>query len=166
MRKTGWILGAATAAGLLTGCVERRYVITSDPPGALVLRNGQPLGFTPVDDHFVYYGNYHFTLIKDGYTTLQVDQKIPTPWYQYLGLDFISEALVPTHIEDVRRFNYHLEPVQAVNINDLLQHGGSLRNEGRSIGPPRAVPPPPPQITPPPPAPPWTALPPPGPVTP
>ena len=36
-----------------------------------------------MDDHFVYYGNYHFTLIKDGYETLQVDQDIPAPFYEY-----------------------------------------------------------------------------------
>ena len=43
----------------------------------MVFRNGVPIGPTPVDDQFVYYGNYHFTLVKDGYETLQVDQDIP-----------------------------------------------------------------------------------------
>ena len=77
----------------LTGCVERRYVIEPDPPGALVLVNGQPLGTTPVDGHFVYYGNYTFTLVKDGYETLQVDQRINSPWYQCPPIDFASENL-------------------------------------------------------------------------
>src|SRR6478672_8516057 len=60
------------ALALLAGCVERRFVIESDPPGALVLLNGQPLGTTPVDGYFTYYGNYRFTIIKDGFETLHV----------------------------------------------------------------------------------------------
>src|SRR5438045_3581884 len=68
-------------AVLVSGCVERRYVVTSDPPGALVYKNGQPIGTTPVDDTFVYYGKYHFTLVKDGYETLQVDENFSAPWY-------------------------------------------------------------------------------------
>src|SRR5262245_19788812 len=65
------------------GCVERRFVIESDPPGAVVFVNGQPLGSTPVDGHFIYYGNYDFSLVEDGYETLHVDQRIRAPWYQY-----------------------------------------------------------------------------------
>src|SRR5947209_14074171 len=84
-----FFFGVALTLGLLTGCVERRYVITSDPPGAVVLRNGQPIGATPVDDYFVYYGKYNFTLIKEGYETLPVVQNIPTPWYESFGVDFI-----------------------------------------------------------------------------
>ena len=61
----------------LSGCVERRYVVYTDPPGAMVFRNGQPLGATPADDHFVYYGKYKFTIIADGYETLTVEQDIP-----------------------------------------------------------------------------------------
>jgi hypothetical protein len=136
MRRTVVLLGALLGAGLLPGCVERRYVITSDPPGAVVLRNGQPLGATPVDDHFVYYGDYEFTLIKDGYETLKVVQRIPTPWYEYFPLDFVSENLFPWPITDVRRFHYKLEPRRVVNPNQLLDEAQNLRNRGNSIGPP------------------------------
>src|SRR5438046_8549070 len=94
-------LVAAVLLGGLPGCVERRYVIESDPPGALVLVNGQPIGTTPVDGYFVYYGNYNFTLIKDGFQTKQVSQRIASPWYEYTPLDFISENLYPGKLEDV-----------------------------------------------------------------
>src|SRR5262245_60705353 len=83
MRRSAWWFGVVIVAGVLAGCVERRYVITSDPPGAAVFRNGQFIGSTPVDDHFLYYGNYHYTLVKDGFETLQVDQPIPAPWWEY-----------------------------------------------------------------------------------
>src|SRR5258708_2330398 len=84
------------------GCIERRMVVVSDPPGALVLHNGQPIGNAPGDDHFTYYGIHHFTLIRPGYQTLQVDQRIRAPWYEFFPLDLVTEGLVPLQLEDVR----------------------------------------------------------------
>jgi hypothetical protein len=146
MRHIGWLLALGLSA-LGCGCagVDRRYVITSDPPGAVVLRNNQPIGVTPVDDHFVYYGTYHFTLIKDGYQTLQVDQKIAAPWFEYFPIDFFAETLWPFPIEDARRFHYKLELMQIPNLDNMLNRGQELRNRGKSIGPtvPEFPPPPP-----------------------
>src|SRR4051812_18706325 len=119
---------------LAIGCVERRFVIESDPPGALVLVNGQPLGATPCDGHFVYYGNYNFTLIKDGYETLQVEECFRTPWYEYYPLDFLSENLWPGKIEDVRRPRaYQLQPKAQPRADELLGQAEQFRNKGRSI---------------------------------
>jgi hypothetical protein len=147
-----WVFSVALGAGLLSGCVERRYVITSDPPGAIVLRNGEPIGAAPADDHFVYYGNYHFTLIKDGYQTLQVDQEISAPWYEYIPLDFFSENVFPGRVLDVRRFHYRLEPLRTVTTDELLNRGQNLRNRGQSVTatapPPATAAPPPPQTPP------------------
>ena len=122
--------------------MDRRYVVTTDPPGAVVQRNHQPIGAAPADDHFLYYGTYHFTLIPTvpGFATLQVDQEIPAPWYEYFPLDFISENLIPWRIEDVRRFHYQLQPLQTPNINEVLNRGQELRNRGQSIGPPATPP--------------------------
>lgn len=135
MRRTVGLLAAAACAGLLAGCVERRYVITTDPPGAVVLRNGQPIGASPADNHFVYYGDYHFTLIKEGYETKQVTQRIPAPWYEWPVIDFFFENLLPWPIQDVRRFHYQLEPRQPVNPEQLLQDAQNLRNRGQSVTP-------------------------------
>jgi hypothetical protein len=128
---------------LLTGCVERRFVVTTDPPGALVLRNNAPIGFAPADDHFVYYGNYHFTLIKDGYETQQVDQKIPAPWYQYPPFDFFAENFLPWHIIDVRRFHYQMQPKQVPHAEEMLNRAQELRDRGRIVTPPPEATPPP-----------------------
>lgn len=143
MRRFHQLLLMAAWTGLATGCVEQRYVVTTDPPGAVVLRNGQLLGQSPVDDHFVYYGTYHFTMILDGYETLQVDQHIPAPWYEYFPLDFFSENVIPWKIRDVPRFNYKLEPRRIVNTQDLLNEAQNLRNRGISIRPPDTIAPPP-----------------------
>jgi hypothetical protein len=154
MRTVRRHVAALIALATATGCVERRFIVTSDPPGATVLRNHQALGFAPADDHFVYYGNYHFTLVKDGFETLQVDQNIPTPWYEYFPLDFFSENLVPWKIQDVRRFHYHMEPVRAANTSELLDRAQELRTRGQAIGAPAAPQPVPPALPAPPPGPP------------
>ncbi len=126
-------LGTALVGALCMGCVDQRYIITSDPPGAMVVRNGVPIGATPVDDHFVYYGKYHFTLIKDGYETLQVDQDIPAPFYEYPLVDFVSEALVPIHLHDVHSFNYKMCEAQPPSKDDLSRRAQELRNRGQTL---------------------------------
>lgn len=138
-----------------TGCVTRRYTITSSPMGAMVYRNGRPLGITPVDDHYVYYGTYKFTLVKDGYQTLVVEQDIGTPWYETPGIDFITENLVPWEVEDKRVFHYNLQPLAAVAPGKVLDRSTELRQRGKTIGPPGGAPRPlqPVPATPPPPPP-------------
>src|SRR5262249_31404349 len=107
-------------ADLAAGGVQRRLVVYSDPPAALVYLNNQYVGATPVDFYYVYYGKYQFTLVKDGYETLNVIQDIPAPWYELPGPDFIAEVQ-PFKIRDVRSFCYTLQPLQQVRPDDLFQ---------------------------------------------
>ncbi len=123
-------------AGLAAGCVERRFVVYSDPPGALVYVNNQYVGATPVDYWYVYHGKYQFTLVKDGYETLNIIQDIPAPWYSLPGLDFFSEVM-PFKIRDVRSFCYTLQPLQQVRPDDLYNRATELRTRGQGIGTPR-----------------------------
>ncbi len=137
MRKA-WLGAALLVAAAGAGCVERRYVVTSDPPGALVFRNGVPLGPAPVDDFFTYYGSYDLTLVKDGYETLRARVKIDAPWYEYPPIDFFSENLFPYTIRDVRdggQFHFVLQPLQRVRPDDVLRRAGELRQQGRNLQP-------------------------------
>lgn len=127
---------------LMSGCVERRFVIHSDPPGAMVLRNGHPLGAAPADDHFVFYGTYRFTLIKDGFETLHVDQEVKAPWWQYPPFDFITENLIPWTIRDIRRFTYQMQPAAQPRSDEVLGRGSELRMRGQAIQSPPPPPPP------------------------
>ncbi len=127
-------LGILLSAALLTGCVERRFVIESVPSGAQVFKNGQPIGFTPADDEFVYYGYYDFTLVKDGYETLHVHEKVHSPWYEIAPLDFIAENIVPWRIKDVRRLRYEMKPLQVTRAEDVLQRATPMREQGKLIG--------------------------------
>jgi hypothetical protein len=140
MKYRPWIVTLATFGFALAGCVERRFVVYTDPPGAMVLRNGVPLTASPADDFYEYYGKYHFTIIAEGYETLQVDQKINAPWYEYPPLDFISENMIPWKILDRREFSYHLQPRVIANTDKLLSDGQNLRNRGISLGGGSALP--------------------------
>jgi hypothetical protein len=135
-----WLLICCALTPL--GCVERRFVVETDPPTALVLRDGKPIGASPADSYFDYYGKYHLTIIKEGFETLQVDQAVPAPWYEFPGLDFIVENVIPFKIRDVRRFNYRLQPVQPVPSNEVLDRAQELRSRGQGLAPPPGYVPP------------------------
>lgn len=135
MTRYAGFLGAALGAALLTGCVEQRFVVESDPPGAIVYLNGTPIGATPCDASFVYYGAYDLTLVKPGYQTLHVHEPIPAPWYEYFPLDFVSENVVPCRIHDVRRLRYALAPAKTPSADQVLPKSENLRNRGKALEP-------------------------------
>lgn len=140
MMRTACVTAALLLLCLSTGCITRRYTITSSPLGAMVYLNDKPLGMTPVDNHFVYYGKYKFTLIKEGYEPLEVEQEIDTPWYEIGGIDFITENINPFKVRDIRLFHYNLKPLQAVPPDKVLDRSTQLRLRGKGIGAPAGVP--------------------------
>jgi len=88
-----WLVGAVLMAGFgLTGCVERRYTIRTEPPGALVIANGEPIGVTPVSKSFTFYGNRTFRIIKEGYETKDIVQPMKAPWFDNLATEFFTES--------------------------------------------------------------------------
>jgi hypothetical protein len=133
MKRTACLVGVLLAG--LTGCVDRRYTVITDPPGAIVLRDGKYIGPSPADDHFTYYGKRRFTLIKDGYQTQTVEQEIPAPWYQYFPLDFFTEVVIPWRITDKREFRYQMQPQEAARSDVLLDRAQNLRGRGQAITP-------------------------------
>lgn len=139
MKRSAWLGALLLAGGLSAGCVTRSYTITTDPPLAVVYRNGVPIGPSPVDENFVYYGNYHFTIVKEGYETLQVDQCIESPWYEYPPLDFFSENVWPFKVRDARTYHYQLRPLQQARQDEVLDRARALRGRGQAIGAPAPV---------------------------
>ncbi len=138
-------LTALLAMSATTGCVERRFTVYSDPPGALVYFNNNYLGMTPVDGYFVFYGKQQFRLIKEGYETLDVVQKYPPPWYEWPAIDFLTENIYPGKIRDVRRLCYTMRPQQSIALDDVRLRAEQLRERGQNIGvpaPPRPLAPP------------------------
>ena len=141
MRRRACLLGLLLAACSAGGCVERKYTVYTDPPNSLVLVNNVPLGPSPADGSFVYYGKYNFTLMAPGYETLHAQEDVTAPWYEWWPLDFFFENLWPFELEDVRTFRYHMVPTQIPNTEDVLRRSGVVREQGRAV---RQAPTPPP----------------------
>lgn len=132
LKKTfcGWSLVACfLVCAFAAGCVQRRMTIRSNPPGALVYVDDQPtpIGTTPVSHDFIYYGTRKFRLVKDGYETLTVKRTIPTPWYQYVPLDFFAENLVPGEIRDQHYLDFEMKPQMVAPTEQLLSRAEELR---------------------------------------
>jgi len=118
---------AIAVCALAPGCVRRRLMVRSNPPGAMVYVDNQPIGTTPCATDFVYYGTREIRLVKPGYETLTVNQPIPTPWYEIPPLDFVSENVVPRKIQDYRTISYNLVPQVIVPTDQLLSRAEQLR---------------------------------------
>ena len=112
---------------LLPGCVRRRLLIRSNPPGAMVYVDNQPIGTTPCATDFLYYGTREIRLVKAGYETLTVNQPLPAPWYEIPPLDFVSENLYPGKIQDYRTVTLNLSPQVIVPTEQLLSRAEQLR---------------------------------------
>jgi len=123
--------------GLISGCVERRYTIRSDPPGATVIVNGEEIGPAPASKSFVYYGDREITLMLDGYATKTVIQPINAPWWDNLLTEFFTENVIPVSMRDERQYTYQLVPAQSPTQEDLSGRAESLRSEARVLPKPR-----------------------------
>jgi hypothetical protein len=138
--RPGWIVLAALLSIGLGGCVQRRMMIRSNPPEALVYVDDYEVGTTPVSHSFTYYGTRKIRLVKDGYETLTVMQPIPMPWYQIPPLDFFFENLLPGELRDYRTLNYQLRPQMVVPPDELLGRAEALRGHAQGSSAP-AIPP-------------------------
>lgn len=130
------------AIAILSGCVERALVITSDPPGADVTVNQQWKGKTPYVIPFKHYGVYdiwieHPGVMENGrmvkYYPLHVGEPVKAPKYQYAGADFVTEVLLPKTLYDQHTLHYTLERVaDADDLDDVLDRSAQLREASRA----------------------------------
>jgi hypothetical protein len=121
----------------LAGCVERRYTIRSDPPGATVIVNGEEIGPAPASKSFVYYGQREITLMLDGYETNTVIQPIKAPWWDNYVTEFFTENVIPVTFRDEREYKFQMTPAQSPPQGELRDRAEGLRNEARVLPKPR-----------------------------
>ena len=145
---------AACAAVLAAaGCVERKMMIRSDPPGAVITLDGERLeDRTPAEVPFDFGGTRGVTLAAPGYRLLESTAHVKDPWFTYFPLDVFAEFLWPGTIEDVQQFEYELEPYATASsltkdeaqrkLDELKRRAESFR-AGGSEGPRDPEPPPP-----------------------
>ncbi len=141
MRKWWFGIGLLCLA-VFPGCVERALVITSEPSGADVTVNQQWKGKTPYVVPFKHYGVYDIWIEHPGYEEnnrmvkfypLHVGEPIKAPGYQYVGMDFITEVLLPTTLRDQHNLHYVLERVDAADdVGDVLTRAAQLRDASRA----------------------------------
>jgi len=130
----GLIVVLAVVAGGLSGCLERRMTITSEPPGASVTVNNVDVGRTPVTASFVYFGKYDVQLEHEGSEPLRVKAKASAPVYEYPPIDLVASMLPLTISTDVA-WHFKLEPEQSrVQSREALEKGlldraGTLRKQ-------------------------------------
>ncbi|HEX8341966.1 MAG TPA: PEGA domain-containing protein [Tepidisphaeraceae bacterium] len=134
-RTRQWALAAAASASLLSGCVERRMTITSDPPNALVYLNGEEIGRTPIERDFLFYGNYDVVVRKEGYETLKTSRQVKAPWWQYPPIDLFAE-LLPWHPTDRQSISVAMTPAKPSDAppEEIVGRANALRTliEGTS----------------------------------
>jgi hypothetical protein len=131
---------AVAVAGLFAvaavGCVDRRFVVTSNTPAAQVTVDGDQLGPTPVDARYEYTGVREFRAHAPGYAPLVQRIKFEPRWYDYPGLDLFAEVFWPFRIEDVRRVHLELQPACPVPVEQIQSAAEQLRQRGLSLPPP------------------------------
>jgi PEGA domain len=131
------IIGLVIGLASLSGCVERRYTIRTNPPGALVVVNGEEIGPSPVSRSFTYYGKREITLMLDGHQTQTIIQPVDAKWYDNYLTEFFTENILPFTLRDEREFDFQMTPSVIPAKNDLLARAESLRAIGSSPPPAR-----------------------------
>jgi len=133
-------LGAAVLSALacLTGCVERKLTIVTDPPGALVYLNDQEIGRSPVSTPFLWYGDYDVRLRYDKpvgpgnpvaqHYYLRTNRRTDAPWYQWMGPDLFAEVL-PFDFKDDQVWAFVLEPVAQEPDDALIKNAKDLQKQ-------------------------------------
>lgn len=105
------MLVLAACVGALSGCVERRIRVTSEPSGARVWLNDQEIGTTPCEARFTFYGTYDVRLELDGYEPIHDGREAHAPLYEYPGVD-LAATLLPLRLENVIDWHYELTGVE------------------------------------------------------
>jgi hypothetical protein len=94
--------------------------------------DNQVIGTTPAASSFTYYGTREIRVEKDGYRTESLKQKISPPWYQFPGLDFISDTLWPWEIRDERIVDIEMVPQTLDTTENVLGRADQLRGQSRA----------------------------------
>jgi hypothetical protein len=99
-----------TTSFVLTGCVERKLYVRTDPPGATLYFNGEERGQTPLSFDFEWYWWHKIRLEKEGYKPVEKKELIKAPPYMWIPLDFFVEIL-PFKVRDYHYLDYKLEKI-------------------------------------------------------
>lgn len=126
-------LSVLIVGGLCAGCVERRLFVRSDPPGAKVFLDGEPMGETPIQIPFTFYGTREVHLRAEKHEPRRLAVALDPPWWQLTPIDFFAEVLYPGTIVDERSVDLAL--TRSVPASATAVAGLKARAEERRRGP-------------------------------
>lgn len=113
---------------LLSGCVERRLTINTEPEGALVVLNDEEIGISPVTTSFEWYGDYNIRVSKEGFETLDTHRELKGPWYDHFPFDFFT-LLNPKRTVDSYQWSFELAPKVQYTPEELIDAAKQLKDE-------------------------------------
>ena len=117
------------AVTILSGCVERRLTINTEPQGAMVLLNDEEIGDSPVTVSFEWYGDYNVLIRKEGFETLKTHRKLKAPWYDGFPFDFFANTLNPDRIVDEFEWTFELETKKEISRKELIHNAEELKKQ-------------------------------------
>ncbi len=112
----------------LSGCVERKLTINTEPQGAMVVLNDEEIGNSPVTVSFEWYGDYNVRVSKEGFETLKTHRKLKAPWYDGFPFDFLT-LLNPERTVDEYEWTFDLEPKKEVSREELIRKAEELKKQ-------------------------------------
>ncbi len=116
------------AAVILSGCVERKLTINTEPQGAMVVLNDEEIGNSPVTVSFEWYGDYNVRISKEDYETLKTHRKLEGPWYDGFPFDLLT-LLNPERTVDEYEWTFELEPKKEISRKELIENAEELKKQ-------------------------------------
>lgn len=116
-----FLAGVLLAVFLVSGCVERRLTIVTEPQEAVVWLNDEEVGTTPVTVNFNWYGDYSVRIEKSGYEILNTHRVLERPLHDKFPFDFFAEVLWPRKIVNEYTWEYELQTYQQASSEDLIK---------------------------------------------
>lgn len=123
----GSLLAIVILVTISSGCMQRRMIVRSMPEGAFVTIDGQPIGSTPISIPYTYAATRDIKLERDGFKTIQVQQRLDPKWYQRFPISLISENFAGREIRDERVLDFVLEPKPQIQEDRLLERANDMR---------------------------------------
>ena len=116
------------AAAFLSGCVERKLTINTEPQGAIISLNDEEIGTSPVTVGFNWYGNYKVRATRPGHEILDTNRKLTPPAHDQFPLDFFA-TLWPGRITDEYEWTFKLTPYKTPDRDQLIRDAQALKKQ-------------------------------------
>ena len=127
---------SALIALVATGCLaERRLLVETTPPGALVELDWEPVGHTPLELVIDHDGKRRLLVSLEGYESVLRDIEFESTWKSSFPFDVFTELLHPLPEDEVMRVTLELSPREAATAAELapvLERAETLRRAGPS----------------------------------